>query len=297
MSGLSIIKPFDPWRSSLCTCPTKWVVHPYTGCSHGCLYCYATSYIPKHYMVRAKGRFLERLRRDIPKIPRGALIEMSSSSDPYPSIEAQLNLTRHALHELLNHGFKILIVTKSTLILRDIDILIKFRDSVVTSITITTLKNSIALGLEPHAPPPSERLKAIEILSRNKIKVVARIDPIIHFINDNYDDLRNLVRELSKRGIIQITSSTYKAKSDSLRRLISIFPDVGKKLIELYNRNTAESIHGYRYLSRNLRYHYMKILRELAEEEGLIFTTCREGFSSMNTPGFACDGSSGIYVD
>ncbi|MEM4848307.1 MAG: radical SAM protein, partial [Ignisphaera sp.] len=85
MSGLSIIKPFDPWRSSLCTCPTKWVVHPYTGCSHGCLYCYATSYIPKHYMVRAKGRFLERLRRDIPKIPRGALIEMSSSSDPYPS--------------------------------------------------------------------------------------------------------------------------------------------------------------------------------------------------------------------
>ncbi|MEM4513795.1 MAG: radical SAM protein [Ignisphaera sp.] len=297
MPKLSIITPFDPWRSPLCTCPIKWVVHPYTGCSYGCLYCYAASYIPRYYMVRVKEKLIKKLKRDVPKIPKGALIEMSSSSDPYPPIEAQLNLTRYTLHELLNHGFKVLIVTKSTLILRDIDVLTKFRDHVVASITITTLKQSIALNLEPNAPTPSERLKVIEMLSRSKVKIVARVDPIVPLINDDFDCLRNLVKELSKRGVTQITSSTYKAKGASLRRLASAFPNVSKKLIELYDRNNTENVHGYRYLNRNLRYHYMKVLKELAEEEGLVFETCREGFPNLNTPGFACDGSSNIYLE
>lgn len=293
----SVVKPFDPWRSPLCTCPMKWVVHPYTGCSHGCLYCYATSYIPRHSLVRAKNNFIERLRRDIDRIPKNILIEMSSSSDPYPSIESQYNLTRRTLFTLLSRGFKVLVLTKSSLIVKDLDVLKKFRNNVVVSITITTLDESIALRLEPGAPLPSERLRAIEILTQSGIKVVARIDPIIPLVNDDFNNIKKLVSELSKRGVLQITSSTYKARYDSLKRLTIVFPHIGEKLQEMYSKDSAENINGYRYLNISLRYNYMRIMKELVENEGIVFATCREGFRNLNTPGFECDGSSYLFID
>jgi DNA repair photolyase len=275
----------------------KWVVHPYTGCSHGCLYCYATSYIPRHSLVRAKNNFIERLRRDIDRIPKNILIEMSSSSDPYPSIESQYNLTRRTLFTLLSRGFKVLVLTKSSLIVKDLDVLKKFRNNVVVSITITTLDESIALRLEPGAPLPSERLRAIEILTQSGIKVVARIDPIIPLVNDDFNNIKKLVSELSKRGVLQITSSTYKARYDSLKRLTIVFPHIGEKLQEMYSKDSAENINGYRYLNISLRYNYMRIMKELVENEGIVFATCREGFRNLNTPGFECDGSSYLFID
>jgi DNA repair photolyase len=275
----------------------KWVVHPYTGCSHGCLYCYATSYIPRHSLVRAKNNFIERLRRDIDRIPKNILIEMSSSSDPYPSIESQYNLTRRTLFTLLSRGFKVLVLTKSSLIVKDLDVLKKFRNNVVVSITITTLDESIALRLEPGAPLPSERLRAIEILTQSGIKVVARIDPIIPLVNDDFNNIKKLVSELSKRGVLQITSSTYKARYDSLKRLTIVFPHIGEKLQEIYSKDSAENINGYRYLNISLRYNYMRIMKELVENEGIVFATCREGFRNLNTPGFECDGSSYLFID
>lgn len=296
MVRLRVINLFDPWKSPLCTCPTKWVIHPYTGCSHHCLYCYATSYIPKHDVVRVKTDFLNKLQKDLAKMPKGAIIEMSSSSDPYPPIEAYNCLTRNTLYLLLTNEFKVLIITKSSLILRDLDILSKYKNRVVVAITITTIRDSIATDLEPQAPFPSERLKAVEILARSGINVVVRVDPIIPYINDDYNDLKALIKEISKRGAKQITSSTYKAKGDSLRRISTKFYQFSKKLFDLYSRDKAEYIHGYRYLNRNLRFSYMKMVKELAEEEGLVFGTCREGFFSLNTPGFSCDGSTYFYI-
>ncbi|MEM1541408.1 MAG: radical SAM protein [Ignisphaera sp.] len=294
---LRVIKPFNPWKSGLCTCPYKWVLHPYTGCSHNCLYCYATSYIPKHSNVRPKERFIDRLRKDVVKLPKNSLIEISSSSDPYPSIETRYRLTRSVLEILLSHGFKTLIVTKSSMVTRDLDILRRYRDSVVVSITITTLDSSISSKLEPGAPLPNERIKAIEILTKNGLNVVVRIDPIIPYINDDYNDLRNLIKMLNTVGVKQITTSTYKARNDSLTRILKAFPNIKDKLIEMYNKDSSEYIHGYRYLKSSIRFHYMAMIREIVTEEGLVFGTCREGFKNLNTPGFACDGSTLMYMN
>lgn len=290
---LDVVKPFDPWRSSLCTCPLKCVVHPYTGCSYRCLYCYATSYIPNHHIVRVKHNFLNRLERDVVKMPKDIIIELSSSSDPYPLIETRYSLTRGILHMLLVNGFRILIVTKSVIIVRDLDILTKYRDKIVISMTITTQRDNIAMKLEPGAPLPSERLKVIEMLINNGINVVVRIDPIIPYINDDYNDIKDLIKELSRKGVKQIISSTYKARSNSLKKLVSYFPEAGRNLLELYSR--ASHIHGYRYLDKDMRFYYMRIIKELTEREGLVFTTCREGFPELNTPGFLCDGSTYLY--
>lgn len=294
---LDVIKPFDPWKSSLCTCPLKWVIHPYTGCSYNCLYCYASSYIPKHNIVRFKEKLIDRIKKDIKKLPSGALIELSSSSDPYPTIEASYLLTRKTLEILLTNGFKVLIVTKSTLFVRDLDILKKYRDSVVVSITITTLNQSTANKLEPNAPPPIERIKALEIIAKNNINAIVRIDPIVPYINDDYNELRNLIKIISRAGAKQITTSTYKAKPLSLVRIMTTFREISNKLNELYSYESSELVHGYRYLRSNIRFEYMKMVKEIITEEGLVFGTCREGFSNLNTPGFSCDGSTHIYLE
>jgi len=287
---VSVVTPFDPWRSPLCTCPTKYVVHPYTGCGHRCLYCYATSYIRDHGRPRPKEELLYRLTRDLRKIPQGALIEMSTSSDPYTPPEDSLGLTRSAIREILSRGYTLLITTKSTLVVRDLDILTRYLGRVAVAITITTLDRRVASVLEPEAPPPDERLKAVRALSRAGVPVAVRVDPVVPYVNDDPSGLERLIRAVAEAGALQVTSSTYKARYDSLARIARSFPEVGERIVELYRG--GERVGGYKYLRRDLRLSYVKMVKEIAEYFGLAFQTCREGFPELGTPGYSCDGSS-----
>ena len=99
-----ILRPFDPWKSQLCTCPAKLSLNPYTGCPHGCLYCYASSYIPRFAECRPKVDLLKRLARESSKIRPGTLVALSNSSDPYPPQEKDLRLSRGCLQILKEQG-------------------------------------------------------------------------------------------------------------------------------------------------------------------------------------------------
>ena len=281
----------------------KWVVHPYTGCAHGCVYCYATNYIPRHSFVRVKKGAIESARRDVRALPKGSLIELSSSSDPYTPPESSLGVTRAILQILLENGMRVLITTKSSLVIRDLDILSKYRDRVAVAITITTADDSLAKMIEPGAPPPSERLKAIKILSANNIATIVRLDPIIPFINDDEQQIERVIKAAAAAGAQQITTSTYKAKPIDFRRVLSIVKNIrGEKIAEelkylYYGDNNTEVVQGYRYLRKQLRFEYIKTVMEYTQREGLVFATCREGFSYLHTPGFACDGSTFAYRD
>ena len=177
-----LISEFDPWKSKLCTCPPKLTFNPYTGCDHGCVYCYASSYILKFFNCRPKKSLLRRLEEEIRKLS-GESISISDSSDPYPNIEEETGLTRKCLEILSRHACKIQIITKSPLVTRDIDIL--KRTSCMVALSITTDEDKISRRLEPRAPVSSERLKAMEALVNNRIPVAVRIDPIIPFLNDS----------------------------------------------------------------------------------------------------------------
>ncbi len=291
-----MLRLFDPWRSELCTCPLKWVASPYTGCGHRCLYCYASSYIPRHFQPRAKKDFVEKLRKDLEKVPRGALIEMATSSDPYTPPEQELRLTRKAIHLILSKGFRLLITTKSDLVVRDLDLLTRFRGRVAVAVTITTLDENLARRLEPGAPPPSRRVEAVKILSSRGVPVTVRLDPIIPFLNDDPNQIEELVARVAEAGARQVTCSTYKAKPDNLRRMMNAFPDLANKFRELYLERGAR-IHGYRYLEPSLRFRYLTTVQRIVLRYGMAFETCREGFPQLNTPGFACDGSSYAYEE
>ncbi len=274
------IKRFDPWSSSLCTCPPKYTLNPYTGCSHACIYCYITSYIPNAFNVRIKKDLIKKLRSDIKKIDRNLFVSMSNSSDPYPPIERKLGITRKVLELFMNNDIRYQIVTKSDIVVRDIDILSKSRCSI--AITVTTLKDTLARRLEPNAPSPNNRVKALEELSENGIPIIVRIDPIIPFIND--DEVTELIDRLS--FVNHITTSTFKPRFDSWKRFKKVFPIETGKLEKLYFKE-GEKISNSWYLPQYIRYEILSKVREKTEEYGISFGSCRENYYSNPT----CDGS------
>ncbi|MGQ9642045.1 MAG: radical SAM protein [Candidatus Bathycorpusculaceae bacterium] len=279
---MNLITPFDPWHSKLCTCPPKLTFNPYTGCDHRCLYCYASSYIPKFYACRPKKDLLARLEREAKKL-RGEIVSIANSSDPYPTIEAEKALTRQCLKILARCDCKIQIITKSDLVTRDIDLLAKV--PTVVSLTITTEDENLAKTIEPKAPPPKQRLKAIQTLAENGIPTTVRIDPIIPYINENPE---NLIKTLAEIGVKHVTASTYKVKADNWQRISLAMPETTKKLKPLYFEK-GEKTARYTYLPKSLRLKLMENIAVLAKKHSLKFGTCRESLNYLNTA--ACDGT------
>ena len=155
----------------------------------------------------------------------------------------------------------------------------------MVSLTITTDNDNTAKLIEPHAPPPSERLKAAKTLIEKEIPTSARIDPIIPFINDNPE---NLIKTLASIGVKHVTASTHKVKLDNWQRLSLVLPKTAEKLKPLYFEK-GERIGRYIYLPKDLRLRLMKMVGALAKKYGMKFGTCRERLSYLNTA--TCDGS------
>jgi len=281
---LNYIKIFDPWKNPLCTCPLKYSLNPYTGCSFSCIYCYISSFIKDPFSVRVKKDIIKKIRNDVDKLDKNIYVSLSNSSDPYPYIEEKLNITREILKIFRDEGLKTLIITKSDLVLRDIDILKEMRVSV--SITITTF-NEIYKILEPYAPTPERRLNALKKLKENGIKTSIRIDPIIPFVNDNINEIEAMIKTLHN-FCDQVIVSTLKLKPDSTRRFQEKLPDIYKKFIVYYK----EKIRGNLYLDEDYRYKIIYSIYKLAKKYDLDFSSCREGFKELNTN--ICDGSGHI---
>lgn len=282
MICVPLISGFDPWRSTLCTCPPKLTINPYSGCDHLCIYCYASSYIPSFQDCRPKKDLLQNLKREAAKL-KGETVSIANSSDPYPNIEATFGLTRRCLEILTESNCRIQIITKSNIVTRDDDLLCKVPTTV--ALTITTDDDHLAARLEPRAPTPSERIRAAQDLIRKGIPVSVRIDPIIPDINDQPS---KLISTLASIGVKHITSSTYKPKPDNWRRFVQVFPDIAERLKPFYFQE-GEKIGGNTLLPKEMRFKLLKRVRDLAKTEGIKFGVCREGLAQLNTA--TCDGS------
>ena len=282
---MGLITPFDPWKGNLCTCPAKYSLSAYTGCGHGCLYFYASSYIREFSQPRGKKDFLKRLEKEIKKAPKGSLIAMANSSDPYLPLEQELKLTRGALQIIKEYDLSINIVTKSSLILRDLDILKSLR-KIVVSISLTTLDKDLSRKLEPYSHSPQERLKTVKELSLY-LPVAVRFDPLIYPLNT--EEIKDSIKEIKISGAKQIITSTYKVKPDNFKRMTSNFPEYKELWQKLYSKK-GKKIGGYAYLPQTLRKDLINRVREAALSEKLKFSSCREGFNNLNTAN--CDGSS-----
>jgi len=161
-----------------------YCVNPYVGCSHGCRYCYAT--FMKRYtghtepwggFVDVKINAPEILQRQL-KRARNGRVMISSVTDAYQQIESKYKLTRQCLEILLQNQSPVDILTKSPLVLRDIDLIKKFKD-IEVGITITTNDEEIRKVFEPNAPSIIARMRALKTLHDNRIKTYAFIGPAL----------------------------------------------------------------------------------------------------------------------
>jgi DNA repair photolyase len=186
-------------------------INPYRGCEHGCSYCYAR---PTHaYMglspgldfeskLFAKVNAAELLREELSRpdyVPRP--IALGANTDPYQPIEKTYRLTRQVLEVLAEFGHPVGIVTKSVLVLRDLDILKSMaeRGLVKVAISITTLDHKLSRSMEPRASAPAKRLAALETLSKEGIPTVAMLAPVIPALNDNEIEL--ILKSVAAAGV------------------------------------------------------------------------------------------------
>ncbi|MCE4617735.1 MAG: radical SAM protein [Desulfurococcales archaeon] len=282
------IRPFDPWSSPLCTCPFKYSLNPYTGCSHFCLYCYATSYIGRKPSTPKKN-LLRIISKELSKVDHRIPINISTSTDPYPPLERHLMLTRNLLALMIPRGYRILITTKSDIVVRDADILSKGNAAV--TVTITTLEEKISSKLEPGAPSPQNRLEALRRLGKNGVPIGVRLDPILPYINDDPHDLRQLVEIIAESGATFIVTSTYKAKPDNLARIMKAYPELAPRYHKLYKEEGVR-VGGYWYLARKLRLRLLEPVFSTARKLGLEYAHCREGFTGKEYfNAGSCDGT------
>ena len=170
----------------------KWVLNQYVGCSHSCLYCYAKfmcQWRPDNY--GKWGEWVE-AKVNAPELVKGKYVDgwvyMSSVSDSYQSIERKLKLTRKVL-ENLDKRIKLCILTKSDLVLRDIDIFKKF-ENIEVGLTINSFNGSLKKVFEPFSPANEKRIRALKILKENKIKTYTFISPIIPGLIDLEDVIK-----------------------------------------------------------------------------------------------------------
>ncbi len=277
------LRKFDPWENKFCTCLTKYSLNPYTGCSHGCIYCYSSSYIRDFFRCREKPNLIETLKREIKKIPNQTLISLSNTSDPYPPLELRRELTKKCLRIFIEHSMKVLIITKSDIVCRDIDLLKEMQSAV--TMTITTLKYH--KKLEPNAPSPLKRLKALEKLSKERIATGLRLDPIIPLINE--DEIEEIIYLAKSAGIKHVTVSTFKPRWDSWERVNKIFPELKEKLKDLYLTKGQRIGNAY-YLDTLTRENLITRVKAVCDSLSLTLSICRE-----NLPNFknakSCDGS------
>jgi DNA repair photolyase len=207
-----------PVRSLLNRCVSKrqmpftWTINPYRGCEFACKYCYAR-YTHEFMEMRDGADFEQKiyvkqhaadlLRQELRQVKPGEEIAIGTATDPYQPAERRYEVTRAILEELARHsGLELGIVTKSNLVLRDVDVLraVAKHNKVFINITITTLDANLARILEPRAPRPDLRLEAMRQLIEAGVDAGVICAPVLPGITDSPRNLESLVRATAKAG-------------------------------------------------------------------------------------------------
>ena len=264
-------------KSNLPDC--DYVINPYIGCGFSCKYCYASfmcRFVDRPQsdwgkFVYIKNNADQLLAKEIKKLANhgeGKSIFLSSVTDPYQGLEAKYQLTRKCLQVLLDHDFQgeVSILTKSDLVLRDIDLFSKLRN-IEVGLTITSADDGISRYFEKYAPLVSNRINALKKLNLAGIKTYAFIGPLLpHFVTSqtNLDKLFKSIAETGTKDVYvehlnlsayiknrlleelgeqrDLINKFYQVKSSKFRQQID---SIIKELVNKYHFNLrlGETIH------------------------------------------------------
>ena len=172
----------------------------YRGCSHGCIYCDSRSrcYGMTHEFedIEVKINAPELLEQALRRKKNRCMIGTGAMCDPYLHIEKQLRLTRRCLEIIDRYSFGLSVLTKSDMILRDLDLIksINEKSKCVVQMTLTTYDESLCRIIEPNVSTTAERVNVLKIMKNENIPTIVWLCPILPFINDTADNLTGILK-------------------------------------------------------------------------------------------------------
>lgn len=255
--------------------PFTWTINPYRGCEFGCRYCYAR-YTHEFMEMRDGLEFEQKiyvkqhaavlLRHDLRRVKPDEAIALGTATDPYQPAERRYEVTRGILEEFSRHrGFELGIVTKSNLIVRDLELLqeVARSNQLSVHVTITTLNTELARILEPRAPRPDLRIDAVRALADAGLPVGVSCSPVVPGITDSPKDLEAVISAAAEAGADYVFANPLFLKPCSaavfLPFLVENFPHLAENYRQRYqDRAFLPPAYGKRLsdLVRRLREKY-----------------------------------------
>jgi DNA repair photolyase len=193
--------------------PFRWTINPYRGCTHSCHYCFARAF--HRYLdlgigddfsskIVVKTNLVEVLRRELasPKW-EGEAIAMGTATDPYQHCEGRYRLTRGALKTLADFGNPLSMLTKSTMIVRDLDVFRRLGEatSVSVAMSVGTLDEDVRRVVEPGTPPGAKRLEILARFSDAGIRTGVLVAPILPGLTDTEEHLDSVLEACAEAGV------------------------------------------------------------------------------------------------
>ena len=272
----------------------------YRGCLHGCIYCDArsTCYRMDHPFedIAVKVNAPELLENALRRKKMRCMIGTGAMSDPYLPIEKDLNLTRRCIELIDRYGFGLSILTKSDLILRDLDLLksINRKTKCVVQMTLTTYDEKICSIIEPNVCTTRRRFEVLKIMRDAGIPTVVWMTPVLPFINDTEENICGLLdycTEANVYGIIMFGIGVTLREGDReyfYKQLDRYFPGLKEKYIRTYGN-------AYEIPSPD-QDRLMKLVREKCREHGII-CDADELFSYMGRFEDKTEGKQMTFMD
>src|SRR5271165_6834644 len=228
--------------------PFTWTINPYRGCEFACKYCYAR-YTHEFMEMRDGAEFEQKiyvkqhtahlLRRELRRVKPEEAIALGTATDPYQPAERRYEITRGILEEFGRHrGFELGIVTKSNLVVRDIDLLraVAQNNALSIHITVTTLNVELARILEPRAPRPDLRIEAVRQLSAAGLTTGVSCSPVLPGITDSPADLEAVVCAAAAAGARHIFAGPLFLKPCSAAVFLPFLDQHFPHLVENYRQ-------------------------------------------------------------
>lgn len=246
----------------------------YRGCTHGCIYCDSRSlcYQMQHDFedVEIKSNAPELLEDTLRRRRYKCMIGTGAMSDPYSHIEKQTGNMRKCLEIIEKYGFGVTVLTKSALILRDIDILKRINDKTkcVVQMTMTTFDEELCRIVEPDVATTHERFKTLEAMRDSGIPTVVWLCPILPFINDSEENLRGILDycvSAQVKGIVNFGMGLTLRDGNReyfYQKLDEHFPQLKERYIRIYGNSYELNSSNGAALT--------KMFREICEEHGIM---------------------------
>ena len=233
----------------------------YRGCLHGCIYCDSRSlcYQMNHKFedIEVKANAVGLLENTLRRKRNKCMIGTGAMSDPYMPIEEKLGNMRKCLEVIERYGFGVTMITKSTKVLRDLDLLKKINEKskCVVQMTLTTYDEDLCRIVEPNVETTYERFRALEILHDNGIPTGVWLCPILPFINDTEENIRGILDYCVRakvKGIINFDMGVTLRDGNReyfYKKLDEHFPGLKEKYIRMYGNSYQLSSPNSRQLN------------------------------------------------